>query len=57
MKKSSGQVNGGIIDKWKEFYTLHEMNLFSELHFVWCSIQVQNGNESAQSADSEKKFN
>ena len=29
-----------VFAKWKQFYTLHEMSLFSELHFVWkCKAQ------------------
>jgi hypothetical protein len=31
-----GQLNSGtVFAKWKNYYKLHEMNLFSELHFVW----------------------
>jgi len=30
------QLNSGtVFDKWKNYYTLHQMSLFSELHFVW----------------------
>jgi len=38
-------TSGEVFNKWKDYYTLHEMNLFSELHFVWAPSDFQSENE------------